>query len=183
MLCRYTNLLFFFRFALVKWCLTQCFDLLNRTYLVLPFFSLNIHQQRNSIKILWSKKNNCQFFSKLKVLLINKFEFPLINQYVIHYVFPCYIYTPWSWSHENWIDKPAWKVSKYGVISGSEKSYLSVFSPNAGKYGPEITPSLDNFHTVKELFIWWKKYLTEIIFSRQFSVAFSKPYKVDYKNT
>ena len=26
--------------------------------------------------------------------------------------------------------------------------YLSVFSPNAGKYGPEITPYLDTFHTV-----------------------------------
>ena len=29
----------------------------------------------------------------------------------------------------------AWKVSKYGEISG----------PNAGKYGPEITPYLDAF--------------------------------------
>ena len=32
----------------------------------------------------------------------------------------------------------AWKVSKYGVISG----------PNTGKYGPEITPYLDAFHAV-----------------------------------
>ena len=32
----------------------------------------------------------------------------------------------------------AWKVSKYGVISG----------PNTGKYGPEITLYLDNFHAV-----------------------------------
>ena len=32
----------------------------------------------------------------------------------------------------------AWKVSKYGVISG----------PNTGKYGPEITPYLDTFHAV-----------------------------------
>ena len=24
--------------------------------------------------------------------------------------------------------------------------YLSVFSPNTGKYGPEITPYLDTFH-------------------------------------
>ena len=30
--------------------------------------------------------------------------------------------------------KTAWKVSKYGVFSGS---YFSVFSPNKGKYGPE----------------------------------------------
>ena len=32
----------------------------------------------------------------------------------------------------------AWKVSKYGVISG----------PNTGKYEPEITPYLDTFHAV-----------------------------------
>ena len=30
-------------------------------------------------------------------------------------------------------------------------SYLSVVSPNAGKYGPEITPYLDNFHAVLHL--------------------------------
>ena len=52
-----------------------------------------------------------------------------------------------------------WKVSKYGVISGTyfptfgvnterDTSYLSVFTPNAGKYGPEITPSLDTFHAM-----------------------------------
>ena len=29
--------------------------------------------------------------------------------------------------------------------------YLSVFSPNTGKYGPEITPYLDTFHTVKDI--------------------------------
>ena len=39
----------------------------------------------------------------------------------------------------------AWKVSKYGVISGP---YFPVFSPNTGKYGPEITRYLDTFHTV-----------------------------------
>ena len=46
---------------------------------------------------------------------------------------------------------------KYGVISGPyfpafrlnmERYYLSVFNPNAGKYGPEITPYLDTFHAV-----------------------------------
>ena len=35
-----------------------------------------------------------------------------------------------------------WKVSKYRVFSGP---YLSVFSPNVGKYGPEKTPYLDTF--------------------------------------
>ena len=38
-----------------------------------------------------------------------------------------------------------WKVSNYGVISDP---YFPVFSPNTGKYGPEITPYLDTFHTV-----------------------------------
>ena len=38
-----------------------------------------------------------------------------------------------------------WKVSKYGVIYGP---YFFVFSPNTGKYGPEITPYLNIFHAV-----------------------------------
>ena len=36
----------------------------------------------------------------------------------------------------------AGQVSKYGVISGP---YSPVFSPNTGKYGPELTPYLDTF--------------------------------------
>ena len=49
-------------------------------------------------------------------------------------------------------------MSKYGVFSGlyfphsdwmwSDTPYLSVFSPNAGKYGPEKTSYLDTFHAV-----------------------------------
>ena len=39
----------------------------------------------------------------------------------------------------------AWKVSKYGVISGP---YFPVFGLNTAKYGPEITPYLENFHAV-----------------------------------
>ena len=49
-------------------------------------------------------------------------------------------------------------MSKYEVFSGPyflafdgirrDTEYLSVFSPNTGKYGPEITPYLDNFHAV-----------------------------------
>ena len=31
--------------------------------------------------------------------------------------------------------------------------YLSVFSPNAGKYGPEKTPYLDTFHTVRVTYV------------------------------
>ena len=33
-------------------------------------------------------------------------------------------------------------------------SYLSVFSPNAGKYGPEITPYLDTFHAALAFDKW-----------------------------
>ena len=40
----------------------------------------------------------------------------------------------------------AWKVSKYGVISGP---CFPVFSPNTGKYRPEINTYLDTFHTVR----------------------------------
>ena len=45
------------------------------------------------------------------------------------------------------------KVSKYGVISGPyfPTKYLSVFSPNAGKYGPEITPYFYIFHAVDRI--------------------------------
>ena len=38
-------------------------------------------------------------------------------------------------------------MSKYGVISGP---YFPVFSPNTGKYGPEITPYLETFHAVSD---------------------------------
>ena len=47
----------------------------------------------------------------------------------------------------------AWKVSKCGVFSGPYiplfTPYLSVFSQNAGIYGPEKTPYLDTFHAVQ----------------------------------
>ena len=36
-------------------------------------------------------------------------------------------------------------MSKYGVISGP---YFPEFSPNTGKYGPEITQYLGTFHAV-----------------------------------
>ena len=47
----------------------------------------------------------------------------------------------------------AWKVSKYGVFFspcfpafGLNTEIYGVFSPNAGKYGPEKTPYLVTFH-------------------------------------
>ena len=57
----------------------------------------------------------------------------------------------------------AWKVSKYEVFFGRIFLYsdwirrftqlIFVFSPNTGKYGPEITPYLGTFHAVR---IYWK---------------------------
>ena len=34
------------------------------------------------------------------------------------------------------------------AVNIRENSHLSVFSPNAGKYGPEMTPYLDTCHAV-----------------------------------
>ena len=42
----------------------------------------------------------------------------------------------------------AWKVSKYGVISGP---YFPVFGMNTEKYAPEITLYLDTLHAVTVL--------------------------------
>ena len=43
-------------------------------------------------------------------------------------------------------------MPKYGVISGPYFPVfglnIPLFSPNKGKYGPEITPYLDTFHAV-----------------------------------
>ena len=68
-----------------------------------------------------------------------------------------------------------WSV--FSCIRTEYGPYLSVFSPNTGKYGPEITPYLNTFHAVlisiwlffiemvplsRPLFIWqiwWKKTL------------------------
>ena len=53
---------------------------------------------------------------------------------------------------------PAWKVSVFGLFLvriflhtdwiRRDTPYLSVLSPNAGKYAPEKTPYLDTFHAV-----------------------------------
>ena len=53
----------------------------------------------------------------------------------------------------------AWKVSKYGVISGP---YFPVFGLNTGKYRPEITQYLDTFHAVN-VYEFWHSELIEYI--------------------
>ena len=74
----------------------------------------------------------------------------IISYYICHKRFPL--------KHKSDISLSlctAWKVSKYGVFSGPyfpafglNTEYLSVSSPNKGKYGPEKTPCLDTFHAV-----------------------------------
>ena len=49
----------------------------------------------------------------------------------------------------------AWKVSKYGVISGP---YFPLFWLNAGTYGPEITSYLNTFHAVDVLSLFAYKF-------------------------
>ena len=45
-------------------------------------------------------------------------------------------------------------IGAFSVNSNLEGgTYLSVFSPNAGKYGPEKTPYLDSFHAVEFIII------------------------------
>ena len=44
------------------------------------------------------------------------------------------------------VNNTEWKLFQYRVSSGPD---FSVFSPNAGKYGPEKTPYLDTFHEVQ----------------------------------
>ena len=39
-------------------------------------------------------------------------------------------------------------ISLYSVRMRENTEYLSVFTPNAGKYGPKKTPYLDTFHAV-----------------------------------
>ena len=52
--------------------------------------------------------------------------------------------------------------------------YLSVFSPNAGKYGPDKTPYLHTFHTVKVLSISSNINPTFVPCSRGYISGFSK---------
>ena len=43
---------------------------------------------------------------------------------------------------------PAFGLNKERYAVRRDTEYLSIFSPNAGNYGPEKTPSLDTFHAV-----------------------------------
>ena len=78
-------------------------------------------------------------------------------------------------------------MSKYGVFSGPyflhldwirrDTEYLTVFSPNAGKYSPEKASYLDTFHTVIKTSYWWfrkwtQKWLMESLSYDQTAIFF-----------
>ena len=58
--------------------------------------------------------------------------------------------------------------SYFWSIFSCMRNELSVFSPNTGKYGPEITPYLDTFHAVnfyvKRIILdnYWQLYRNQI---------------------
>ena len=80
----------------------------------------------------WENLKGEDFFTTTPSLILNRFKIlqilrekcPNMELFLVR-IFP----------HSDWIRR--------------DTSYLSVFSPNAGKYGPEITSYLDTFYGVK----------------------------------
>ena len=83
----------------------------------------------------------------------------------------------------------AWKVSKYGAISGQyfpafglNTERYEVFSPNAVKYGLEITPCSDTFHAVVVYSKTYFKYLYGLLQLHYFHLAvFFNPPAIQWK--
>ena len=64
-------------------------------------------------------------------------------------------------------------MSKYEVISGP---YFPVFSPNTGKYGPEITSYLDTFYAVINVRAMAKCHMKKGIYIEDKAKIFSKAF-------
>ena len=62
---------------------------------------------------------------------------------------------------------------------GRDTKYFSVFSPNAGKYGPEKTPYLNTFHAVN---IIAKENLNSILPCRLANIQKGSLYEIDVSN-
>ena len=60
-----------------------------------------------------------------------------------------------------------------------DAKYLSVFSPNAGKYGPEKTPYLNTFHVVN---IIAKENLNSMLPCRLANIQKGRLYEIDVSN-
>ena len=99
----------------------------------------------NMLKVNKTDNNAKVYSGSCQTFMIESFarEREIFWQKVLSYMF--------DWLLNKYLQlvkKTAWKVSKYGVISGP---YFPVFSPNTGKYGLELTPYLNPFHAVKEV--------------------------------
>ena len=66
--------------------------------------------------------------------------------------FIIFLYLNWIWRDSPNTELFLVHIFQYSNWIRRDTPYLSVFSPNTGKYGPEITPYLDNVHAV-----WTKK--------------------------
>ena len=76
--------------------------------------------------------------------------------------------------HSDWIRRDTSYLSVFSPNAGKYRpeitpyfetfhAYLSVFSLNVGKHGPEITPYLDTFHAVTSPMKWVKNYLVTYV--------------------
>ena len=98
----------------------------NATNIIAKCTSILITKCVNFITKWVNFITKCDVYYKMRQCILKGTSDVLISKYYIRVV-------------------TAWKVFKYGVSSGP---YLSVFSANAGKYGPEKTPYVDTFHAV-----------------------------------
>ena len=76
----------------------------------------------------------------------------MVNQYIVHvsiYEVPCS--ENYQKTVSNFLGAFSHCVKSVRIRSFSGP-YFPVFTPNAGKYGPEKTPYLDTFHAVRRLF-------------------------------
>ena len=55
------------------------------------------------------------------------------------------------------------RIFPHSDWSRRDTEYLSIFSPSAGKYGPEKAPHLDTFHTVWSITRWYASVTTTLI--------------------
>ena len=125
------------------WCLIQCYQLSLSFWMYLVVRCCNYHSQIKHISFPTS--------------FLRQYYYICSGHHEVYIIQPCWLpgYVRKALAYT------AWKASKYGVFSGpyfsafglntesySVSQYLSVFNPNAGKYGPEKTPYLDTSRSV-----------------------------------
>ena len=109
---------------------------------ILPDSTL-LHCTWSELWLNWSMYSRMDQVKFFKVCLPQTLPGPFLNTWPKY----CSIKTRRSLISMLFYISNAWKVFKYGVISGP---YFPVFRLNRGKYRPEITPYVDTFHAVKD---------------------------------